>query len=300
MNRIGAGALRKSDEPLFDAVVNGIAFIIVVIVAYPLVYVISASFSSPLAVVQGEVWLLPVKPSLDSYAYIIADARIWNGYRNTVLYAVVGTTVNLALTILAAYPLSRKDLPGRNVFMFLMVFTMYFSGGIIPTYLVVRQLGLINRFWVMILPTAISTYNLIVMRTYFQASIPRELLESGFIDGAGNFRLLRAIVLPLSAPIIAVISLFYAVDHWNAFFNALIYLRDAKLYPLQLVLREILLASSVVEDVGMDNLGLKEQLLISEGIKYAIILVSTLPVMLIYPFIQKYFVKGIMIGAIKG
>jgi putative aldouronate transport system permease protein len=181
-----------------------------------------------------------------------------------------------------------------------MVFTMYFSGGIIPTYLVVRQLGLINRFWVMILPTAISTYNLIVMRTYFQASIPRELLESGFIDGAGNFRLLLAIVLPLSAPIIAVISLFYAVDHWNAFFNALIYLRDAKLYPLQLVLREILLASSVVEDVGMDNLGLKEQLLISEGIKYAIILVSTLPVMCIYPFIQKYFVKGIMIGAIKG
>jgi putative aldouronate transport system permease protein len=300
MNRIGAGALRKSDEPLFDAVVNGIAFIIVVIVAYPLVYVISASFSSPLAVVQGEVWLLPVKPSLDSYAYIITDARIWNGYRNTVLYAVVGTTVNLALTILAAYPLSRKDLPGRNVLMFLMVFTMYFSGGIIPTYLVVRQLGLINRFWVMILPTAISTYNLIVMRTYFQASIPRELLESGFIDGAGNFRLLLAIVLPLSAPIIAVISLFYAVDHWNAFFNALIYLRDAKLYPLQLVLREILLASSVVEDVGMDNLGLKEQLLISEGIKYAIILVSTLPVMCIYPFIQKYFVKGIMIGAIKG
>jgi putative aldouronate transport system permease protein len=289
----------KSDEPTFDLVVNVIASLVVLVVAYPLVYVVSASFSDPLAIVQGEVWVLPVRPSLESYAYIIADERIWNGYKNTVLYTSVGTLVNLALTILAAYPLSRPELPGRKVFMLLMVFTMYFSGGIIPTYLLVRQLGLLNRFWVMIIPTAIGTYNLIVMRTYFQVSIPRELLESGHIDGAGSFRLLMSIVLPLSTPIVAVIGLFYAVGHWNAFFDALIYLRNAALYPLQLVLREILLRS-VVEDVGADSLGMKEQLLISEGIKYAVILVSSLPVMLVYPFIQKYFVKGVMIGAIKG
>jgi len=290
---------KKSDEPVFDLVVNAISILIVLVVAYPLVYVISASFSSPLSILQGEIWLWPVHPSLESYGYIIGDARIWTGYGNTLLYTSVGTAVNLTLTILAAYPLSRRDLPGRNFFMLLMVFTMYFSGGIIPTYLVVKQLGLLNRFWVMILPTAISTYNLIVARTYFQASIPNELLESGRIDGAGNFRLLLTIVLPLSSPIIAVIGLFYAVDHWNAFFNALIYLRDAAKYPLQLILRDILLRS-VVDDVGADALGMKEQLLISEGIKYAVILVSTLPVMLLYPWIQKYFVKGVMIGAIKG
>ena len=289
----------RSDEPLFDAVVNAVSILLVLIVSYPLVYVVSASFSNPLSVVQGDVWLLPVHPNLDSYRYIITDGRIWNGYKNTVLYTVVGTAVNLVLTVLASYPLSRRDLPGRNIFMFLMVFTMYFSGGIIPSYLLIRSLGLLNTFWVMILPTAITTYNLIVMRTYFSVSIPTELLESGFIDGAGNFRLLVSLVLPLSGPIVAVIGLFYAVAHWNAFFNALIYLRDTQLYPLQLVLRDILL-QSMVEDVGTDSLGLREQVLISEGIKYAVIILSSLPVIVAYPYVQKYFVKGIMIGAIKG
>jgi putative aldouronate transport system permease protein len=299
MGPAGFGKNKVRDEPLFDWAVNLISFVLVLFVAYPLIYVISASFSDPLRVIQGEVWLLPSKPTLASYGYIIGDGRIWQGYRNTVLYTAVGTALNLAMTILAAYPLSRRDLPGRNFFMFLMVFTMYFSGGLIPTYLVIRQLGLLNSFWVMILPTAIVTYNLIVMRTFFATTIPKELLESGFIDGAGNFRILLTIVLPLSSPVIAVVGLFYAVGHWNAFFNALIYLRDSALYPLQLILRDILL-QSMVEDVGTDSLGMQEQVLISEGIKYAIILISSLPVILMYPFVQKYFVKGVMVGSIKG
>jgi putative aldouronate transport system permease protein len=226
---------------------------------------------------------------------------VWRGYRNTIFYTVVGTVINLFLTTLAAYPLSRRDLPGRNIFMFLITFTMFFHGGLIPTYLVVKGLGMVDTFWALVIPNAIATYNLIVMRTYFQTSIPWELQEAALIDGCSNTRLLLKIILPLSKPIIAVMVLFYAVMHWNAFFNALIYLRDEELYPLQLILREILIMNQTsLSDDASIQFGMDEKLLLAESIKYALIIVASVPVLIMYPFVQRHFVKGVMIGSIKG
>lgn len=290
-----------SDGKTFDIGVLIISAIISVIILYPLIFIVSASFSNPEKVMSGEMWLFPVDFSFDAYIEVFKDGDIWNGYKNTIFYTVVGTFVNIILTTLAAYPLSRRDLPGRNIIMFLITFTMFFSGGMIPTFLVVQGLGMVDTFWAMIIPNAIATYNLIVMRTYFQTSIPWELQEAAMIDGCSNWKMLWKIILPLSKPIIAVMILFYAVGHWNAFFNALIYLRDDELYPLQLILREILLVSqtSVTEDVG-SQFGLAEKMLLGESIKYALIIVASIPVLIIYPFVQKHFVKGVMIGSIKG
>ncbi|MFC5649963.1 carbohydrate ABC transporter permease [Paenibacillus solisilvae] len=248
----------------------------------------------------GEMWLLPTGFTLDAYKEIFRYDAVWRGYGNTLLYTSVGTIVNLIMTTLAAYPLSRRDLPGRGLLMFVITFTMFFSGGLIPTYLVVKDLGLVNTFWAMIVPTAIATYNLIVMRTYFQNSIPWELQEASLMDGCSNTRLLIHIILPLSKPILAVMVLFYAVNHWNAFFNALIYLRDENLYPLQLVLREILIVSqsSFLDESG-STFGMTEKLLLAESIKYALIIIASIPVLIMYPFVQKHFVKGVMIGSIK-
>lgn len=291
--------IRKTDERLFQAVIYGISFLILLIVLYPLVFVLSASFSNPNLVIEGQVWLLPKGFNLNAYRQVFMDQMILTGYKNTILYTVVGTVVNLFLTVLLAFPLSRKDLPGRNWVMFFVTFTMFFHGGLIPTYILIKNLKLIDSFWVMVFPTAISTYNMIVMRTYFQNSIPFELMESAFIDGCNNFRLLWSIVLPLSKPILAVIGLFYAVGHWNAFFNAMIYFNDEMKYPLQLILRNILLQNQF-EEMGTDAFDLQDRVLLAESIKYAVIVVSSLPVLLLYPFIQRYFVKGVMIGALKG
>lgn len=291
--------IRKTDERLFQAVIYGISFLILLIVLYPLVFVLSASFSNPNLVIEGQVWLLPKGFNLNAYRQVFMDQMILTGYKNTILYTVVGTVVNLFLTVLLAFPLSRKDLPGRNWVMFFVTFTMFFHGGLIPTYILIKNLKLIDSFWVMVFPTAISTYNMIVMRTYFQNSIPFELMESAFIDGCNNFRLLWSIVLPLSKPILAVIGLFYAVGHWNAFFNAMIYFNDEMKYPLQLILRNILLQNQF-EEMGTDVFDLQDRVLLAESIKYAVIVVSSLPVLLLYPFIQRYFVKGVMIGALKG
>lgn len=284
---------------MFQAVIYGISFLILLIVLYPLVFVLSASFSNPNLVIEGQVWLLPKGFNLNAYRQVFMDQMILTGYKNTILYTVVGTVVNLFLTVLLAFPLSRKDLPGRNWVMFFVTFTMFFHGGLIPTYILIKNLKLIDSFWVMVFPTAISTYNMIVMRTYFQNSIPFELMESAFIDGCNNFRLLWSIVLPLSKPILAVIGLFYAVGHWNAFFNAMIYFNDERKYPLQLILRNILLQNQF-EEMGTDVFDLQDRVLLAESIKYAVIVVSSLPVLLLYPFIQRYFVKGVMIGALKG
>lgn len=291
--------IKKKDERLFQAVIYGISFLILLIVLYPLVFVLSASFSNPNLVIEGQVWLLPKGFNLNAYRQVFMDQMILTGYKNTILYTVVGTVVNLFLTVLLAFPLSRKDLPGRNWVMFFVTFTMFFHGGLIPTYILIKNLKLIDSFWVMVFPTAISTYNMIVMRTYFQNSIPFELMESAFIDGCNNFRLLWSIVLPLSKPILAVIGLFYAVGHWNAFFNAMIYFNDERKYPLQLILRNILLQNQF-EEMGTDVFDLQDRVLLAESIKYAVIVVSSLPVLLLYPFIQRYFVKGVMIGALKG
>ncbi|NOU80802.1 ABC transporter permease subunit [Paenibacillus sp. LMG 31459] len=287
------------DDKRFDVIVYLLAAVIIILVLYPLLFVVSASFSDPARVLNGEVWLLPKGVTLEAYSNILHNDKIWTGYRNTLIYTVVGTSVNIMMTLLAAYPLSRPDLPGRKLLMLIVTLTMFFSGGLIPSYLLVKNLGMVDTMWALIIPGAISTYNLIVMRTYFESSIPWELQEAAHIDGCSNWRLLITIILPLSKPIIAVMVLFYAVGHWNSFFNALIYIRSEDRYPLQLVLREILMISQAASVDG-GNVGLEDKILLSESIKYAVIIVSSLPVLLMYPFVQKHFVKGVMIGSIKG
>jgi putative aldouronate transport system permease protein len=287
-----------ANEGVFDVIIYAIAAMIIVIVLYPLIFIVSASFSDPTRVLNGEVWLLPKSVTLDAYTNILQNEKIWTGYRNTIFYTIVGTVMNIMMTILAAYPLSRPDLPGRNAIMVFITLTMFFSGGLIPTYLLVKDLGMVDTMWALIVPGAIATYNLIVMRTYFQSSIPWELQEAAHIDGCSNWRLLFSIILPLSKPILAVMVLFYAVGHWNSFFNALIYIRNEDLHPLQLVLREILLISQ--SDAVDGSVGLEDKILLAESIKYAVIIVSSLPVLLMYPFVQRHFVKGVMIGSIKG
>jgi putative aldouronate transport system permease protein len=292
---------KPTDGKLFDVGVYMISIFIFIMVLYPLIFVVSASFSDPSKVMNGEIWLLPKGFTFDAYIEIFKNEEVWRGYRNTIFYTVVGTVINLFLTTLAAYPLSRRDLPGRNIFMFLITFTMFFHGGLIPTYLVVKGLGMVDTFWALVIPNAIATYNLIVMRTYFQTSIPWELQEAALIDGCSNTRLLLKIILPLSKPIIAVMVLFYAVMHWNAFFNALIYLRDEELYPLQLILREILIMNQTsLSDDASIQFGMDEKLLLAESIKYALIIVASVPILIMYPFVQRHFVKGVMIGSIKG
>jgi len=233
---------------------------------------------------------------------IFQNENIWIGYRNTVIYVIVGTIINLFVTITAAYPLSRKDFYVRNFLMRLYTFTMFFSGGMIPTYLLVKQLGMLDTIWAMVIPNAASVWNVIITRTYFQNNIPEELREASAIDGCSNIRFLIKIALPLSAPIVAVMTLFYGVGHWNAFFNGLIYLSDRAKFPLQLFLREILILSQMEQNMleYVDPNEVSERMRIAETIKYGVIVVSSLPVLLAYPFVQRHFVKGIMIGSIKG
>lgn len=285
------------------------AFLVVVIlvltlffitVLYPCIFVVSASFSSGTAVQSGRVVLFPVDPTLEGYKTVLNTPTVWVGYRNSIFYTVVGTLINLALTMTAAYCLSRKDLPGCNFIMLAFTFTMFFSGGIIPMYIQVRNLKLLNTMWSLILPGAISVYNLIVARTFIVSSIPGELLEASQIDGCSDVRYYLSIVLPLSGAIIAVEALFYAVGHWNAYFNAMIYLSKRSLYPLTLYLREILMASNIDPSTVTDP-ELQARLIDMVGIiKYALIVVAVVPVLLFYPFVQKYFVKGVMIGSVKG
>ena len=285
---------------VFNSVVYAFLAIILILVLYPLIYVVSASFSDPEAIISGEVWLLPRGMNVLSYERVINNNSIWIGYKNTVIYTFFGTLINVVMTVMAAYPLSRRDFKGRNIIMLAIVFTMFFHGGLIPTYLVVYRLNMINTIWAMLIPNALSAFNIIITRTFFQTNIPGELNESAYMDGCNNIRLLAYIVLPLSKPILAVITLFYGVVHWNSFFQALIYLSDYKLYPLQIVLRDILIQNQMQAMMDFDAENLSKQLLISEGLKYAVIIVSVLPMLILYPFMQKYFVKGVMYGAIKG
>jgi putative aldouronate transport system permease protein len=289
---------RKSDDAIFDGIINTLAVLILVIVLYPLIFIVSASISNPALVLNGEVILLPKEITFEAYRTVFEDGQIWNGYGNTILFTTVGTAINLTMTTLAAYPLSRPDLPGRGAFMFLITFTMFFGGGLIPSYLLAKNLGMVDTMWALIIPGAIATYNLIVMRTYFQSSIPWEIQEAATIDGCSNWKLLTHVILPLSKPILAVMVLFYAVGHWNAYFNALIYIRSKDLYPLQLVLREVLMVSQA--DSFDSNVGLESKVLLAESMKYVVIIVSSLPVLVLYPFVQKHFVKGVMIGSLKG
>mgnify|MGYP000986524818 FL=1 len=292
----------KSDK-IFNFINTFVLSLILIVVLYPLIFVVSASLSDPDMVNQGKVWLLPKEINVDGYRRVFQDIKIWTGYRNTIFYTLLGTMINLIVTLPAAYALSRKDFYGRNFFTAMFTFTMFFSGGLIPTYFIVSGLGMRNTIWAMLIPAAAGMWNIIITRTFFQSNIPDELREAAEIDGCTNTRLFLSIVLPLSAPIIAVMALFYGVGHWNNFFSALIYISNPKLYPLQLVLREILvqnqMSAAMMETAG-DLDSFAQQGKIADMIKYAVIIVSTVPVLAVYPFIQKYFVQGVMVGAIKG
>ncbi|MDR1972605.1 MAG: carbohydrate ABC transporter permease [Treponema sp.] len=293
--------VRVSPEDRALYLLTNIALILLLfIVAYPLVYMVSSSFSSGRAVSSGRVVLLPVEPSLDGYRTVFSYKSVMTGYRNTILYTVVGTSVNVMLTLMAAFPLSRKNFQGRRFYMTLFVITMFFSGGLIPSYILITQLRLINSMWAIILPGAISTYNLIITRTFFVSSIPSELIEASQIDGCDDFRFFFTILLPLSKAIIAVIGLYYGVAHWNAWFGAMLYLRDPALQPLQLVLRSILISVSIDVSQIQDPEILERMVYMADLMKYALIIVATVPIVALYPFVQRYFIKGVMIGSIKG
>ncbi|MEF2248120.1 MULTISPECIES: carbohydrate ABC transporter permease [unclassified Paenibacillus] len=291
---------KSRGERVFEGVIYAALGLILLIVIYPLLYVLNASFSDPMAILRGEIWLLPKGFTIDAYKRVFENQDIISGYLNTIMYTAVGTLVNLALTTMAAYPLSRKDFHGRNFITICIVFTMFFSGGMIPLYLLIRDLHMLNTLWALVIPGAVSVWNIVIMRTFFQTSIPLEIQESAFIDGCSNIQTLFRIVLPLSMPIIAVMTLFYAVGHWNAFFNALIYLSDRSKYPLQLFLREILIQEQMDEMTSSTDDSLANYLLQIEALKYAVVVVANLPMLMLYPFLQKYFVKGVMIGALKG
>ena len=291
LRRISAG------ESVFRAVNDLLLLAVCIIALYPLLYVLNASFSNPLAVMKNEITLWPKGFTVMGYQKAFSNPDVWTGYMNTILYTVIGTFINLALTSTSAFALSRKDLKGRNFWVMFITFTMFFSGGMIPSYLLIKKLHLYNTFWVMIIPGAVSAWNLIIMRTFFQSNVPMELQEAAIIDGCNDIAIFFRIALPLSAPIVAVMVLFYGVGHWNEFFNALIYLDDRKKYPLQLFLREIL-----IQNISQDNVSgpAADQQIIGQSIRYSLIIVATVPVLMIYPFLQKYFVKGIMIGSLKG
>ncbi|MGN7940331.1 carbohydrate ABC transporter permease [Virgibacillus sp. 6R] len=285
-------------DRLFLAGVYIFLTIVLVIVLYPLIYIISASISSPGAVSSGKVWLWPVDISFKGYEIIFSNSQIVTGYVNSLLYTTLGTLISVTLTVLIAYPLSRKSFFGRNALMFFIVFTMLFYGGLIPTYLVVKSLGMIDTRWALLIPNAIAVWQVIIARTFFQTSIPDELVEASEMDGCSDLRFLWSVVLPLAKPIIAVLVLMYAVGQWNAYFDALIYLKNPDLHPLQLVLRNIIILNT--NTAGMEASEMLERQQLADLMKYALIVVASLPVMLIYPFVQRHFVKGMMIGSVKG
>lgn len=291
MNKLSIG------ERVFEVFNNLFMILLCLVTLYPFYYVLIASFSDPSWIVKqrGLIWL-PEGFNLDAYVRVLDNPMILQGYMNTLFVVTVGTLINVFMTALGAYGLSRQNVMWKNPIMFFIVFTMFFSGGLIPNYLLVSELGMLDSLWALIIPGAISAFNLIIMRTAFHG-VPISLEESAKLDGANDFTVLFRIILPLSLPVIAVMILFYGVGHWNSWFNALIYLRDRELYPLQLVLREILITNST--DSMMTGTNAADTMPIGETIKYATIVVATVPILVLYPFLQKYFVKGVMIGAIK-
>ena len=290
----------SKDDRIYYTVIHIILGILLLTIIYPLIYIVSSSFSSPTAVSAGRVILWPVDLSLEGYTAVFQNKDVLSGYGNTILYTVLGTLINVCFTMIAAYPLASKKLPGKKFFMFLFTFTMIFNGGMIPTYILIRDLHMIDTIWALVIPGAISVYNLMIARTFVQSSIPLELYEAAQLDGCSDTRYFFSMVLPLSKAIIAVLVLFYAIGHWNAYFNAFLYLNDRAKFPLQLILREILIANSINNSQIVDPEIAAAKQGMAELLKYSLILVSTVPVMCLYPFVQKYFVKGVMIGSVKG
>ncbi len=291
---------KSGSDKIFYVVCYVIVTLCVLIVLLPMMYVVAASFSSAAAVNAGKVWLWPVDFSLKGYETVLQYKSVWIGYRNTILYTVCGTLINVIVTMLCAYPLSRRELKGRSFFTFMFSFTMLFSGGLIPTYILIRDLGMLNTVWAMLLPGAMSVHNMIIARVSIESNIPRDLLEAAKLDGASDAQYFSRIVLPLSKAVIAVIALYYAVGHWNSYFNAFIYLNDKELYPLQLFLREILVQNNISSSDITDPEMLAQIQGLATQLKYPVIVVSTLPMICLYPFVRKYFDKGVMVGSLKG
>ena len=295
---------RSSGDRVFDAIIFILLTGIFLLVAYPLYFIIISSVSSPSAVAAGDVVWLPVGFNLAGYKAVFEEKTVMRGFVNALLYTVVGTLINLAVTIPTAYALSRDDFFGRKAVNFFYVITMFIGGGLIPTYIVVRSCGFIDSIWALTVPGAISVFNMIVARTFFKSTIPQELLEAAKLDGCGNSRFFFYIALPLSGAIIAIMVLYYGIGHWNAYFSALLYMNTPEKFPLQLVLRTILVQNSMqLSQVTNDPNALKAlegKRLVAELMKYSLIIISSIPVMILYPFVQKHFVKGVMIGSIKG
>lgn len=291
---------RSKDDLIFDIINTIILCLVFLIVAYPLYFVVIASVSDPYAVLNGEVLFLPQGLNVDAYTKIFADKQLWKGYANTIAYTGVGTILNVALTMTIAYPLSRRYFSGRGTITTILLITMYFSGGMIPTYLLVRSLGLRDTFGVMVLLGAVSVYNVIIARTFLESTITDDLEEAAEIDGCSKIRFFFSMVIPLSKAIIAVLVLYYAVAHWNDYMRGLIYLNTADKYPLQLVIRSILIQTQMSIQDSTDVADIDARMKLAEAMKYGVIIISTLPTLVLYPFIQKHFVKGVMIGSLKG
>ena len=287
-------------DTLFYAIVTIMITLFTVTVLYPVLFVIASSFSSGEAVSAGRVVLWPVDFSLDGYRAVLKNRNIGSGYINTIEYTLAGTAINLVVTMLCAYPMSRRDMPLRKTLTFIFCFTMYFGGGLIPSYILNKDLRLINTFWVMVIPGAMSVYNMIIARTSISSNIPHELLEAAMLDGCSDFGFFIRIVLPLSKAIMAVLTLYYAVGHWNNYFSAMIYLNDREKQPLQIILREILVAGRVESEMMGDAESYAAYAQLADLLKFSLIMVSTVPILCVYPFVQKYFVKGVMIGSLKG
>lgn len=296
-----------SDDSMFDFINTSLLVVVMLVMIYPLYFIVIASFSEPYTVAKGLLTIYPKGLNFDAYKNVFINGEIWVGYKNSVLYTFFGTIYNLALTIPAAYVLTKKRLPGRMILTWYFFLTMYFSGGMIPTYLNLRNLGLTNTPWVLILGTGVSCWNLIVTRQFLTIAVPDELYEAAFMDGATNFKLFFKIALPLSIPILVVMALFYGVGHWNSYYSALLYVTKKNLFPLQLVLRNILIAEqtslAMIEEIGddLDALAVAaRRAYMVFSMKYALIFIASAPVLAVYPFVQKHFVKGVLIGSIKG
>ena len=296
-------AAPKIREPfgdrVFQIVVMIMLAVLLALVLLPLIYIVASSFSSASAVSAGRVRLWPVEFSLQAYQSALTNSQVLQGYYNSLIYAVAGTMISVTLTVAIAYPLSRSTFYGRNVLMTLLIFTMLFSGGLIPTYMVVQDLGMLNTRWALLIPNAIGVWQVIIARTFFANSIPEELYEAATLDGASELRVLRSVVLPLSKPLLAVLALMYTIYQWNTYFDALVYLKDPDLYPLQIVLRNMLILNTT-RPGATDLAQQMHQIQLANVLKYALIVVSSLPVLIIYPFVARHFTKGVMVGAVKG
>lgn len=299
-----AKAKNKVKLSLDDKIYYGFTYVFLtlflLVILYPLIYIVSASFSSATAVTSGKVFLWPVDPGIEGYKAVFKHPSILNSYKNAFLYTGVGTCIDLAMTMIAAYPLSRPDMPHKGLIMFLFTFTMMFHGGMIPDYILLKNLNMIDTIWALVLPGAINVTNLIITRTFLMSSIPTALLEAAQIDGCSDFGYFFRMVLPLAKPVMAVITLYYAVGHWNSYFAAFLYLNTPEKYPLQLVLREILISNTMDTNMVVDTAMAAQQQNLADLLKYSLIIVSSAPVLILYPFVKKFFVKGVMIGSIKG